>query len=674
MATPLPATRQSGFAHRDVWQPIQDGLARLSGLRIVLLGASGEAWSTPSGVLAPAVERIEARGEASRERALLAARVRGEPITYLASTGLQAFVVPVDTPQGRVFLAGGHAFPAPPDEGHRQRLARDLGLDADGLDALLQSLPVLAPAAFRALVQTLDRVARSVLGGLGEADRARRQVDRASTLFALAPDLVDTGATADGEQLALQAIGVLFDVPAAAILTREPGADTYRAAAAFGAPGLDLAGLVVRPGGAGAFGRALAAPEGPAQPIETRDVYEILKSGFPGEVQSVHAFPMADGHGSLLVLVNADLGRADVDLVAAFARQAGVALETRRLRLEVARRERDLAALAEAGGAVSSALDSTELFRMILESAAAMVGANLGSLMLLDEARGELAIKATKGLHERIVEQFRIRPGEGIAGMVAATREAMLVRDVETDARVGRRNRPRFKSRSFVSLPLLVKGRAIGVLNLADKAGGEPFDETDLTLLSAAAAQAAIAIERSAFYERSEALKRISITDGLTGLLNRHYFEERLTEEIDRATRTKSHVSLVMIDIDGFKAFNDTHGHVEGDQALRLTAASIRGAVRTMDIVARYGGEEFAVILPETGRAEAIAIAERIVREVEALTHIVEGESIRLTISAGVAEFPDDASSLRELIVRADKALYAAKAAGKNRIGVPPSR
>lgn len=537
-------------------------------------------------------------------------------------------------------------------------------------------MPVLAPIAFRGLVQTLDRVARSVLGGLGEADRARRQVDRASALFALVPELAETRAEGESqaERIVLQALAVLFDVPAAAVLARDAGADVYRTVSAFGSPGLDLAGLVVKPGTAGTFGRALSSPEGPSRPLETREVYEILKSGFPGETQGVHAFPMVEGGASLLVLVNADLARPEVELIAAFARQAGIALEARRLRGEVARRERDLAALAEVGAAVSSALDSMELFRMILESASGMVGADLGSLMLLDEGRGDLAIKATRGLHEKIVEQFRIRPGEGIAGMVAATGRAMLVRDVEADERTGRRNRPRFKSRSFVSLPLLVKGRTIGVLNLADKRTGGPFDETDLTLLSALAAQAAIAIERSAFYERSEALKQISITDGLTGLLNRHYFEERLTEEIDRAARTRSHVSLVMIDIDGFKAFNDTHGHMSGDEALRLTAASIRGAVRTMDIVARYGGEEFAVILPETGRGEASAIAERIVREVEALTHAVDGESVRLTISAGVAEFPDDAGSLRELIVRADKALYSAKAAGKNRVGVTPSR
>ncbi len=672
MAAPLPATQSSVFAHREVWQPVQDGMARLSGLRIVLLGESGEAWSAPSGVVPPAVERAEAHGQAARDRAVLAAKVRGEPVPYVAATGLQAFVAPIDTPQGRLFLVGGHAFQAPPDDGHRQRLMRDLGLDADALDALLQSIPVLAPIAFRGLVQTLDRVARSVLGGLGETDRARLQVSRASALFGLVPELAEEptepGAES-GERLVLQALAVLFDTPAAAVLAREPGAEVYRTVAAFGSPGLDLAGLVLKPGTAGSFGRALASPEGPSRPLETREVYEILKSGFPGEAQGVHAFPMADHGAWLLVLVNADLGRPEVELIASFARQAGVALEARRLRQEVARRDRNFAALAEVGGAVSAALDSGELFRMILESASGMVGAELGSLMLLDEARGDLAIKATKGLHEKIVEQFRIRPGEGIAGMVAATGRAILVRDIEADTRVGRRNRPRFRSRSFVSLPLLVKGRTIGVLNLADKRTGN-FDETDLTLLSAVAAQAAIAIERSAFYERSEALKQISITDGLTGLLNRHYFEERLTEEIDRATRTRSHVSLVMIDIDGFKAFNDTHGHVSGDEALKLTAATIRGTVRTMDIVARYGGEEFAVILPETGRGEATSIAERIVREVETLTHVVDGEAVRLTISAGVAEFPDDASTLRELIVRADKALYAAKAAGKNRIGV----
>jgi diguanylate cyclase (GGDEF)-like protein len=668
----LPVAAPQAFVLRDAWQPVQDGLARLAGLRLELVGESGEPWSTPSGPVAPVLDRAESR-TAGRDRALLAAKLRGEPVTYVAPTGLQAFVAPVDTPQGRVFLAGGFAFPSVADQGHRQRLARELSLDPAALDALVAAVPVITPIAFRSLVQTLDRVARSVLGGLGDADRSRRRIDRAGALFALVPELVDRRNDTDGEtpeRVILHAMAVLLDAPAAAILLREPGGETYRAVAGYGAHGLDLSGVVVRPAGGGDLERALAAAEGPREPVETRETYELTKSGFPPEAQSVHLFPLAGEGRALLALVNADLDAGEADVVAGFARQAGIALEARRLRAELARRDRHIAALADVGVAVSAALDSDELFRLVLDRASGLVDAELGSLMLLDETRGDLVIKATRGLHEKIVEQFRIRPGEGIAGGVAATGRALLVRDIEADARVARRNRPRFRGRSFVSLPLRSKDRTIGVLNLADRRDGRPFDETDLSLLSAVAAQAAVAIERSTFYERSEALRQISITDGLTGLLNRHYFEERLTEEIDRANRTRSHVSLLMVDIDGFKAFNDTHGHVSGDEALRLVSATVRGTVRTMDIVARYGGEEFAVILPETARAEAGAIAERIRREVEAIPHAVDGATVRLTISVGVAEYPADADSLRELILRADKALYRAKAAGKNRVAL----
>jgi diguanylate cyclase (GGDEF)-like protein len=672
---------------RDIWQPVQDGLARLSGLRLELLAESGEPWATPSGAVPPPLERAESRGLAARERAAAVARLRGEPVSYVAPTGLQAFVAPIETREGRLLLVGGHAFATSPDEGHRERLARELSLDAAGLEALLAAVPVIAPPAFRSLVQVLDRVARSVLAGLGEAARSPQQVDRAAALLALVPDLAEArlrsdnghavtgvGDPAGAEGLVLHALAVLFEVPAAALLHREADEEAYRAVAAYGMKGLELTGLMLRADTAGPLGRALSVPGGPTRPVETREVYELLKAGFPEQAHVVQAFPLAAGGRWLLVVVNAELTSDEVALIATFARQAGVAIEARRLRRLLEQRERDIETLAEVGGAVSAALDSEELFRVILERASGMVEANLGSLMLLDEGRGDLVIKATKGLHEKIVEQFRIRLGEGIAGTVAATGRPILVRDIEADARVARRNRPRFQTRSFVSLPLALKGRTVGVLNLADKRGGGPFGDTDLTLLMALAAQAAVAIERSAFYERSEALKQISITDGLTGLLNRHYFEERLTEELDRASRTRSHVSFVMIDIDGFKAFNDTHGHLAGDGALRLTAATIRGTVRTMDIVARYGGEEFAVILPETGRVEASAIAERIRREVEGLAHNVEGEPARLTISAGVAEYPDDASNLRELITRADKALYAAKAAGKNRVVISSAR
>ena len=172
------------------------------------------------------------------------------------------------------------------------------------------------------------------------------------------------------------------------------------------------------------------------------------------------------------------------------------------------------------------------------------------------------------------------------------------------------------------------------------------------------------------YHRMTEELKKISVTDELTGLLNRRYFQERLCEEVERAKRQCKPFTLFIIDIDDFKAFNDRYGHLAGDEALRRVARAIRDAVRSIDVVSRLGGEEFSVILPYTIKSDAHVIAERIRQEVEDLRFM--GPNIPpdqwLTISLGMAEFPKDANSIDNLIDRADKAMYVAKARGKNRI------
>lgn len=254
----------------------------------------------------------------------------------------------------------------------------------------------------------------------------------------------------------------------------------------------------------------------------------------------------------------------------------------------------------EINKAVGSTLDFEELMRIILDKSTELTKATQGSLMIFDESKMELTIKATKGFNEKIVEQFRIKPGEGIAGWVLKEGIPVVVRDIEKDERFGKKNRPRYKTGSFISIPLKINSRTVGVLNIADKITGEVFSEDDLNLLLSFATHASIAIERSEYYNKSEVLKKISITDPLTELLNRRYFEERLMEEIERSRRYHYPLSLIILDIDDFKNYNDVNGHLIGDEGLRITASCIRNAVRTIDVVARYGGEEFAVILPQT--------------------------------------------------------------------------
>ena len=165
-----------------------------------------------------------------------------------------------------------------------------------------------------------------------------------------------------------------------------------------------------------------------------------------------------------------------------------------------------------------------------------------------------------------------------------------------------------------------------------------------------------------------ERARHAALRDYLTGLGNRRAFFEGAELELERRVRAPRPTSMIMIDADHFKAINDQHGHASGDAVLRHLAASLNHTFREVDVVARVGGEEFAVLLPSTTLAGAAAVAERLRLLIAAATVNVDGAAIHYTVSAGVAAVDDDATSLEALMKRADQALYAAKAAGRNRV------
>jgi diguanylate cyclase (GGDEF)-like protein len=166
-----------------------------------------------------------------------------------------------------------------------------------------------------------------------------------------------------------------------------------------------------------------------------------------------------------------------------------------------------------------------------------------------------------------------------------------------------------------------------------------------------------------------ESTARSAVTDGLTGLFNHEYFVTALRRETERSRRHSLKVSLVMVDVDDFKAINDTYGHLEGDQILTQTATLVSQSLREIDIAARYGGEEFAIILPDTPRMGAFVVADRMRRRVdEHFRRLEKGPPV--TVSGGVATFPDDAPDVEQLIKRADEGLYRSKGEGKNRVSV----
>ncbi len=223
------------------------------------------------------------------------------------------------------------------------------------------------------------------------------------------------------------------------------------------------------------------------------------------------------------------------------------------------------------------------------------------------------------------------------------------------------------KPQEFLTVPLKAKDKIIGVLFADNPYTRRPITSDDIRILTMFANQAGLAIENSRLYEQTLVRSR---TDSLTGLWNHGYFQYRLQEEISLSQKTGQPLSVIMADIDNFKIYNDTFGHQRGDQALVQVAQLLKGAARKQDSLYRYGGEEFAVLLVETDKKEAYRIAEELRQAVERYDfpqkEILPDKN--LTISLGVAAFPDNADSKDALLTHADQALYEAKHQGKNRI------
>lgn len=224
---------------------------------------------------------------------------------------------------------------------------------------------------------------------------------------------------------------------------------------------------------------------------------------------------------------------------------------------------------------------------------------------------------------------------------------------------------------SALAFPLVCRDRTIGALVGLDPTPSSAMPTLAPGVLSAMRAllePPAIALDNALALKKAEAL---SVTDDLTRLYNSRYLNQVLRRETKRAARGGRPLSVLFIDLDGFKQVNDRHGHLAGSKALVEAAAVIRGCARETDVVARFGGDEFALILPETGRDGAIAVAERIAERLRRFTFLAaEGLLVHLTASIGVATLPDNAGSAEELIRAADTAMYQVKARGKNGIHV----
>ncbi|MDH4099377.1 MAG: sensor domain-containing diguanylate cyclase [Nitrospirota bacterium] len=327
----------------------------------------------------------------------------------------------------------------------------------------------------------------------------------------------------------------------------------------------------------------------------------------------------------------------------------------------------ELFTLYEINKALSLSTSLDELFGIAMDLLGDSLNINEYCLLMLDETAQDLVVTASHGLSEEAIRNVRFAIGEGVSGRAFITGTTMIVPDVSKEPNFLYYKGYKSDVGAFISVPLkLSDGRVIGVLN-AQRAEKNSFTDFDRQLFASVAENVAIAIERTKLYEKTRAQL---ITDALTGIYNRRYFFEHADRELNRSVRYERPLSLIMADIDDFKCFNDTHGHLVGDEALRQTATVMQKSLRKGDILARFGGEEFIVLLPETGKEAALGVADKL-REVACSVcpkNVKTGTLNPCTVTMGVASYPENGDDILKLIEEADRNLYQGKKQGKNRV------
>ena len=349
---------------------------------------------------------------------------------------------------------------------------------------------------------------------------------------------------------------------------------------------------------------------------------------------------------------------------------ADLRLRARRIASHSRGQESKLKALAAIVRATGNELDPHRIIDLAMGQVSPFLGIRAWLFLLADPEQGFLTVEKTGGEGMAPMKGSRIGMGEGIAGRAGQRRQPVLVEDVGLDGSTyGVPELPRpMGARSVLAVPLLSRGRLIGVVEAVDTTTAARFRSEDGRLLTLLLEPAAVAVDNAMLLRRSEEL---SITDDLTKLYNSRFLNATLRREVERSKRYRTPVSLIFLDLDGFKNVNDQHGHLFGSRALVEVGAVIKSTVREIDVVSRFGGDEFTVILPQTGPEGAQIIADRIRQRIEETIFLeTYGVQVRLTASVGIACFPDHGRTKDDLIARADRAMYVVKGRGKNGVAL----
>jgi diguanylate cyclase (GGDEF)-like protein/PAS domain S-box-containing protein len=335
-------------------------------------------------------------------------------------------------------------------------------------------------------------------------------------------------------------------------------------------------------------------------------------------------------------------------------------VERKRLGEMIQIRNRELSILNTITQSLSRSLRLDEVIHQGLETIVDTLGFTTGAIYLSDNTIGELSLAADKGLTEDLKIATKKVAQDAVNTLLANEEIGTMVNEVNEFSQLELPTQLDYKQYAL-NLPLISRGKVLGSIVVVSK-GESPIEQ--IQLLQTSSDYLAAAIDNARLFEKTE---RMSITDGLTELYNKRYFHQVLQAETDRILRHGGSLTLVMLDLDAFKQFNDSYGHIDGDIVLKSFARNFRLVLRKTDYAFRYGGDEFAIVLPMTTAEKAKLLLSRLRTK---WPQVFSESELRtqnpLMFSAGIAEFPRDAETVDELISRADTALYKSKRIGRD--------
>lgn len=372
---------------------------------------------------------------------------------------------------------------------------------------------------------------------------------------------------------------------------------------------------------------------------------------------------LSDGDLSVRVPVK---GGDEVGLLATGFNKMATSLEDTKRELD--RRLLEIYALYNVSKTLNATFETEQMLLSLVNNMSKGIHIDKILIMIRDKEKNELYVASHTGFKDVDFHDVRRKFGQGFYGQIASVGKSKLVNDIAKEPDIAPADLFCPAISAILAVPFLRRGEVLGLI-CAFKDEPDKFEFNHISLFDSVAEHLAIAFENARLFEET---KVMAITDGLTGLYNKRFLLERLDMELARAGRNDKSLSYLMMDIDNFKHYNDTNGHPAGDALLKEIASLIKSSIRQTDIAFRYGGEELVVLLPDTEKHGATEIAEKLVKVIHDHTfpHRERQPLGFISVSLGLATFPNDAKNKEDLIQKADTALYSAKAGGKNRVVV----